>query len=92
MVTAQDLCLRLGFIKDDMHSRGDPNALLTDVRRFAATLTENSDPEWATHRYLHTRGRGPAHWPSNEDAELEELLQWPKTRQCQYMALGLMIV
>lgn len=80
MATAQELCLKLGFIEKGVGacSRGEPNALLSDIRRFAAKLTENSDPAWTTYRYLHAQGRGPAQWPKTEDAELAQLLQWPR--------------
>ncbi len=80
MATAQELCLRLGFIEKGVGecSRGEPNALLSDIRHFAAKLTGNSDSAWTTYRYLHSQGRGSTHWPKNNTAELAQLLQWPR--------------
>lgn len=80
MVTAQELCLRLGFTEKVVGacSRGEPNTLLSDIRDFAAKLTGNSDPAWTTYRYLHAQGRGPAQWPKIEDAESAQLLRWPR--------------
>lgn len=80
MATAQELCHRLGFIEKSVEecSRGEPDALLSDIRNFAAKLTGKSDPAGTTYRYLHSQNRGSTQWPKDNNAELAQLLQWPR--------------